>query len=40
VMTFGYDATAAFANSVAGISDHARSLLGELIEKRGKNYVS
>jgi hypothetical protein len=39
-MTFGYNATAAFENSVAGIKDHARGLLGALIEKRERNFVS
>jgi hypothetical protein len=33
-MTFGYDATAAFSASVAGIEDHARDLLRCLSEKR------
>jgi hypothetical protein len=39
-MTFGYNATAAFGNSVAGIRDHARGLLGELVEKRERSFVS
>jgi hypothetical protein len=40
VMTFGYNAAAAFGNSVAEIRDHARGLLGELIEKRERSFVS
>lgn len=40
VMTFGYNATPAFENSVAGIKDHARGLLGALSEKRERNFVS
>jgi hypothetical protein len=40
VMAFGYNATAAFDNSVAGIRDHARGLLGALLEKRDKSFVS
>lgn len=39
-MTFGYNATPAFENSVAGIKDHARGLLGALTEKRERNFVS
>jgi hypothetical protein len=39
-MSFGYNATAAFENSVAGIRDHARGLLGALVEKRARNFVS
>ena len=34
VMTFGYNADAAFGNTTAGILDHARSLLSSLIDKR------
>ncbi|KAE9372043.1 hypothetical protein N431DRAFT_482911 [Stipitochalara longipes BDJ] len=37
VMVFGYDATAAFGNGVAGIKEHARGLLGGLVERRGRN---
>lgn len=39
-MTFGYDATAAFGKSMAGIEDHARALLGGLVEKRRSGAVS
>ncbi|RDL38237.1 uncharacterized protein BP5553_02577 [Venustampulla echinocandica] len=34
IMTFGYDATPAFENSVAGVEDHARDLLRCLRERR------
>jgi hypothetical protein len=40
VMAFRYNATAAFENSVAGIREHARGLLGALMEKRERNFVS
>jgi len=40
IMTFGYDATAAFGKSMAGIEDHARALLGGLVEKRRSGEVS
>ena len=40
VMTFGYNATAAFENFKAGIREHARGLLGALMEKRGDGTVS
>jgi len=33
-MTFGYDAQPVFQDSVADIKDHARDLLGCLMEKR------
>lgn len=39
-MTFGYNAAAAFANSVAGIRDHARGLLNALVEQRARSFVS
>lgn len=34
VMTFGYNADAAFGNTAADIVDHAKDLLGSLIDKR------
>ncbi|KAH8588254.1 hypothetical protein B0O99DRAFT_693645 [Bisporella sp. PMI_857] len=34
VMTFGYNATAAFGNTTADIVDHAKDLLGSLLDKR------
>ena len=37
VMTFGYNADAAFGNTTANIIDHARSLLSSLIDKREEN---
>jgi len=40
VLAFGYDATAAFGNGVAGIEEHARGLLGGLVEKRARSFVS
>jgi hypothetical protein len=39
-MTFGYNATAAFENSVAGIEEHARDLLEALGEVRRAVNVS
>jgi hypothetical protein len=39
-MTFGYNATAAFENSVAGIEEHARDLLEALGEVRRDMNVS
>jgi hypothetical protein len=33
-MTFGYNADAAFGNTTADIVDHAKYLLGSLIDKR------
>jgi hypothetical protein len=39
-MTFGYNATAAFENSVAGIEEHARDLLEALGEVRRDVNVS
>ena len=39
VMTFGYNADAAFGNTTAGILDHAKSLLSSLIDKREGNDV-
>ncbi len=40
IMTFGYDATAALGKSMAGIEDHARTLLECLMEKRRSGEVS
>lgn len=40
IMTFGYNATAAFENSKAGIIDHARHLLISLAEMRKSITVS
>ena len=37
VMTFGYNADAAFGNTTADIADHAKSLLSSLIDKREEN---
>ncbi|OCK79674.1 hypothetical protein K432DRAFT_354452 [Lepidopterella palustris CBS 459.81] len=34
VMTFGYNASAAFGNTTADIIDHAKSLLSSLVDKR------
>lgn len=34
VLTFGYNADAAFGNTTADIVDHAKDLLGSLIDKR------
>lgn len=33
-MSFGYNADAAFGNTTADIVDHAKDLLGSLIDKR------
>jgi hypothetical protein len=33
-MTFGYNATAAFRQSMAEVTDHAKSLLTSLVDKR------
>ena len=40
ILTFGYNATAAFENSVADIVDHGRELLGSLVERREEKDVS
>ncbi len=40
VMSFGYNATAAFENSKSGIEEHARHLLVSLMEKRDYDSVS
>lgn len=34
VMTFGYNADAAFGQSTAEVADHAKSLLASLVDKR------
>jgi pimeloyl-ACP methyl ester carboxylesterase len=34
VLTFGYNAAAAFGNTTADIVDHAKDLLGSLVDKR------
>jgi hypothetical protein len=39
VLTFDYDATAAFGSSTASINDHAKSLLGSLFDKREETDV-
>lgn len=39
VMTFGYNADAAFGNTAADIEDHAKSLLSGLIDKREEDDV-
>jgi hypothetical protein len=40
ILTFGYDATAAFGRSTADVIDHAKSLLSSLIDKRDEEDVS
>ena len=40
MLTFGYNADAAFGNTTADIMDHAKDLLGSLIDKREENDVS
>ena len=40
VMSFGYNADAAFGNTTAGIIDHAKSLLTSLIDKREEDDVN
>lgn len=40
VMTFGYNANAAFGNTTAEILDHAKSLLSGLVDKREEDDVS
>ena len=39
VMTFGYNADAAFGNTTAEIIDHAKSLLSSLVDKREEDDV-
>ena len=34
IMTFGYNAAAAFGQSTAEVADHAKSLLSSLVDKR------
>jgi hypothetical protein len=38
-MTFGYNASAAFGNTVADIVDHAKGLLSSLVDKREEDDV-
>jgi hypothetical protein len=40
VMTFSYNATAAFGHSTAEVIDHAKSLLASLIDKRDEPEVT
>jgi hypothetical protein len=40
VMSFGYNAKAAFGNSTADIMDHAKDLLSSLIDEREEDHVS
>ena len=39
VMTYGYNASAAFGNTTADIIDHAKGLLSSLIDKREEDDV-
>jgi hypothetical protein len=39
ILTFGYDAAAAFGQSTADVIDHAKSLLSSLIDKRDEEDV-
>jgi hypothetical protein len=39
-MSFGYNANAAFGNTTADITDHAKGLLSFLIDKREEEDVS
>lgn len=39
VMTFGYNADAAFGNTTADIVDHAKGLLSSLVDKREEDDV-
>lgn len=40
IMTFGYNAGAAFGNTTADVNDHAKDLLSSLIDKREEDEVS
>jgi hypothetical protein len=40
IMTFGYDATAAFGQSTSDMIDHTKSLLSGLIDKRDEPEVA
>jgi hypothetical protein len=40
ILTFGYNATAAFSQSTADVVDHAKSLLSSLVDKRDDEHVS
>lgn len=39
IMTFGYNADAAFGNTTADIIDHAKGLLSSLVDKREEDDV-
>jgi hypothetical protein len=39
IMTFGYNATAAFGQSTSDVIDHAKGLLSSLIDKRDEPEV-
>jgi hypothetical protein len=39
ILNFGYNADVAFGNSTADILDHAKSLLGSLIDQREEDDV-
>ena len=39
IMTFGYNAAAAFGQSTSDVIDHAKSLLSSLVDKREENEV-
>jgi hypothetical protein len=39
-MNFGYNARAAFGNSVSRFEDHAKDLLGSLVDRRQRDDVS
>jgi hypothetical protein len=39
ILTFGYNAAAAFGHSTADVIDHAKSLLSSLIDKREEEGV-
>jgi hypothetical protein len=40
VMSFGYNADAAFGSTTASIMDHARDLLSSLVDKREEDNAS
>ena len=39
IMTFGYNAAAAFGQSTSGVIDHAKGLLSSLVDKREESKV-
>jgi hypothetical protein len=39
IMTFGYNAAAAFGHSTSDVIDHAKSLLSSLVDKREESEV-